>query len=189
MVRYQVNHFDNTPGEFVVDLARSAGIMKGEIILVTGEGWKGNRKDKPVKVIDVVPGLEPTEIDIDGNQAAAEALFILNNNDRLELFFKNENHWHKIAVYHYSKHMFKKGRRFIATLDTGIQTVGISFKQAAIVNLYNLIRTGKLMHLKIEKDESYFCGLCDLWLRPVLIDGQEKYLFYAGGITAHQAEL
>jgi hypothetical protein len=169
---------------------KAAGTEKGAVALLSGVKPAGGKNSSGIKVIDLLPGTESIDIaaitKCDDNEG--EKLYMAESDNRLILCFKSDRRWHRIIVYHFSAHLFRLGRRFIAALDTDGDIPGMrSSMQRA--QLKSVSRTGRLMLIRLTRGSSVFGDTSGLWLRPVLIDGQERFLFYADGVTRHQEGL
>lgn len=169
---------------------KAAGMEKGVMVLLPGVKYSGGKRQAGAKVIDLLPGTESIDIAAITKCAdsKSEKLYLAESDNRLILCFKLDKRWHKIIVYHFSPRLFRLGRRFIATLDTDgdIPATRFSMQQA---QLKSVSRTGRLMLIRLTPGLSLFDDTTGLWLRPVLIDGQERFLFYADGVTRHQEGL
>lgn len=169
---------------------RAAGMERGAVV-VLGEKSRGRGTRKPAwMLVDLVPGGQSLRIAGHGTAMSPPVfrLYVTGQGDQLRLYYRHEDGWQSVAVHHFSTALLLRGRRFIADVNT-CEKSDAHLEGKRSVPLRSLARVGKLVHLQIAGTVPPFGDAAGLWLRPVLIDGEERYLFYADRANRLQAGL
>jgi hypothetical protein len=168
---------DNGKCEKVI-CANTAGIADGAMVLVTASngGRKAGRR-----LIDVLPGGDSMRIltasTNDGRRAAR--LYHRREDHRLTLCFRSGDDWLAAVVHHFSTALFERHRRFISDIESGAGNDMRLFSSDHLP-VRKVTQTGRLIRIELESQAALFGNVRVLWFRPVAIDGEERYLFYAG---------
>jgi hypothetical protein len=99
-----------------------------------------------------------------------------------ELRFSLDGSPRRLVVHHFSPRLLKLGRRFVADFaaeDDPVST-GRATNTAA---LETAIHNGRLIMLKMSGAGAVLGEQRRLWIRPVLLDGAERYLVYGETIN------
>ncbi len=164
-----------------VDCSRAVGVEKGSIALLDRHPEIGHKRRKRWVLTDILPGSD--SINITTPEATHDTenrhLYVDLNESRLRLFIEEENHWLAVTIYHFSPRLFARGRRFIADIAPE-KAYFIDQPSGQPISARSINFAGKLIHIRPAETSSLFSDKSDLWLRPVLIDGVERYLFYGG---------
>jgi len=154
-------------------------LEKGTTILLSR--MTGNIKDDKngYALVDLLPGTGWTGV------AHAEDTFSSSNNslfwsrtgECLTLYFREKSQWQQVRVHHFSPRLFGMNRRFIADLNACDGNCSNNISTA--VPLKTIVRSGKLLFMCLTNRSALFGDISEMLLRPVLIDGEERYLFYA----------
>jgi len=180
---------DNDPGVSGIICPPMAGLEPGTIILLSGKQRPGGKRRPAGSLCDILPGLKKNRI-FESREATSDNdlnLHVVRDGNRLRLFFPESNHRRAITLYHFSTKLFEKGRRFIGDVlpeDHNFQAppAGESIPLKTVTCARNLIL------LRLNETSPVFGNRSELWLRPVIIDGRERYLFYGGGVNCHPRE-
>jgi|GEM_PF-1646907 len=141
-----------------------------------------------VTVKDIMPGMDLGTIGLIGSPTESESpkLHIKSDGNRLALLFPIGGAWHQAIIHHFSARLFGSGRRFVADV-TPIDLDHAKIKADRTLTLKTVVRHGQLILLRQAKRDILFGDAPGLWLRPALIDGEERYLFYADDAIRRQA--
>ncbi len=159
-----------------------AGLEKGATVLLTAS--KGDRGEGR-RLMDILPGGEsmriltaPTD---DGRRAAR--LYHRREDHRLMLCFEGRDQWLGAIVHHFSTPLFGRRRRFISDIGPG-KGNDLRLFSSQYLPVRKVTQTGRLIRIELASPEALFGGARVLWFRPVAIDGEERYLFYADGANS-----
>jgi hypothetical protein len=169
---------------------RITGLILGNVALLTGRS--SGKCDDGVNwsISDLLPGSRPEIIIASAFQKSGNITklhFELKGN-RLLLFFRENNRRRSVTIHNFSAELFRRGRRFIADMSGYQGRLRIKTGGQA-VSIQSITRSGKLIFIQLSEKSSVFGDISGLWLRPVLIDGMERYMFYASKTTRLPAEL
>ncbi len=117
-----------------------------------------------------------------------ETLALHHGKDRLTLIFKRNGGRTVATIYHFSPKLLGLGRRFVADFETD-KIFRESHQDFQAVPLKSVAQHGKLICLRPVSKNVLLGNAVALWFRPVLIDGQERYLFYSDALTDLRPEL
>lgn len=166
------------------------GLEPGTIAIITGKPGATGKRRPAGSLYDILPGLKSERICAVPKMTPDEGLYmqVIRNGDRLRLCFPESDRQRSVILHHYSIRLFEKGRRFIADLlpEEGDQR---TLPKGELIPLKAVTRSGNLILIRLKEISPVFGDKSELWLRPVLIDGRERYLFYGGGINCLPAEL
>jgi len=129
-------------------------------------------------------------IDLETAALASDSpvMMVDDNDGRLKLTYREREREWTATVYNFSPKLFGMGRRFIADVKPDRDQI---FKRpdSRSVRLHSVTSSGKLILIRLKEPSPAFGNISGLWLRPVLINGVERYLFYADGIIHHPGVL
>jgi hypothetical protein len=162
-----------------VACASVSGMEKGAVILVAssnGHGGKGWR------MVDMLPGGESMRIlpAPAGETRRAARLYNRREDHRLTLSFKGCNRWLEAVVHNFSTALFAHQRRFVSDIASG-KGNDLRLFSNQYVPIERVTETGKLIRIELASPAALFGNAKVIWFRPVVIDGRERYLFYADG--------
>ncbi len=167
-------------GRDKISCTNSAGMEKGVMVLVTAsKKGRGGRR-----LVDILPGGESARIltvPTDSDRRAAR-MYYRREDHRLMLCFKTHDNWLGAMVHHFSTALFERRRRFVADIGSA-KGNDLRLFSDQYLPVRKATRTGNLIRLELASPAALFGGVRVLWFRPVGIDGEERYLFYAGGAT------
>lgn len=169
---------------------RASGLEPGTIVLVTQSETSTNSRRASWSLVDIFPGCDSSNIVLSSCEVANknDRLFCNHDGDLMRICFQEKKHWRAISVYHFSPKLFGIGRRFIADMTSEDALFG-GYSDGEAISLQSVTRSGKLILLRLAETSTAFGDIVGMWLRPVLIDGVERYLFYADETIRLQAEL
>lgn len=186
----ELEPLDNSLRSFNAIIPRAAGIERDRLLLIECSSSLSKPIVRHLKPIDLLPGYDRDEIELMSGASARSSGFFYcdNSDDRLTIVMEAEKERLKIVVHHFTEKLFGKGRRFIA--DVGQLNTDISrHASGQSVPLRSFIRQGGLISFSPGKGYAPFEGRLRIILRPVLIDGKQRYLFYADRLNDHQEGL
>jgi len=167
--------------------SRSTVPAIGAIALVRRPPADVEASSGPMVMIDILPGRSGDEV---GWEAAAPTasgnqLEILAGPETMELRFALNGSPRRLLVHHFSSRLLNLGRCFIADFagDDTSTPPGTATQKTA---LETAVQTGRLIMLKVSGAGLTLGGQRRLWIRPVLLDGMERYLFYGDGVNHRQ---
>jgi hypothetical protein len=157
-----------------------AGLDSGELVLLSRRGIKQSKNKYIWSLIDILPGCDKGQIiNVQGpSHSIDDKLYILRGKRRTSLMLPVDEDWRAITVYYLSGQLLNQGRRFIADLTSCQEPAGDQVKMEAIP-LKSVSRSGKLIHFRLALESKSLGKANGFWLQPVLIDGNERFLFYA----------
>jgi hypothetical protein len=160
------------------------GVDQGTIVLVRRQPNTGGRHRYTWSLSDILPGDEKGRIQLsdDHHPDSADSMYIIPDRDRTDLILSFDNHWHRVTIHHFSAHLFRRGRRFIADIYPCDEPFGIC-NSGNELPLKSVVRAGKMVLICPAQISSPFGEVSRIWLRPILIDGVERFLFYSDEAT------
>ena len=158
---------------------RAAGVEKSAIVLLDRHPEVGHKRRKKWVLADLLPGSETDDLASSeaAQTTASSDLYVDLKDNRLGMFIREENHWLAVTIHHFSPRLFARGRRFIADVASE-KAYFIDCPSGQAISVLSVNRDGKLIHIRPAETSSLFNNMASLWLRPVLIDGVERFLFY-----------
>ncbi len=84
------------------------------------------------------------------------------------------------VVHHFSTALFGRHRRFIADIQSG-KGNDLRLFSGDYLPVRKATRTGGLIRVELASPAALFGNARVLWFRPVVIDGEERHLFYSNG--------
>ena len=169
---------------------RAVGVEENAVILVDSEELASKNKNHITPLVDIIPGRTARLVVSSGPAISPTeaALHMGQGDDCLRLMFRHEAAWQIATIHHFSPRLFARGRRFIADSEESADyPIGPAGGESTL--LETITRMGRLTHIRICELHSLFGQSRDLWLRPVLIDGRERFLFYGSGPSGLPEEL
>jgi hypothetical protein len=156
-----------------VTVRDTSGLSVGSIILVMA-GRRGSGKLVPV-FHDLCPGITDLEqFHVGTEDHEAKFLYLHQDDMSLQLLFRIDNTWRKVTVYHFSKQLMNRGRRFVADMGRLPDYLPL-YRGFDRLPLRTVTASGKLVRLILEKGKQHI-GTDTIWLRPILLDSRERYL-------------
>lgn len=83
-------------------------------------------------------------------------------------------------MHNFSTALFAHQRRFISDIASGNGN-DLRLFSNQYVPIHRVTETGKLIRIELASPAALFGNVTAVWFRPVVIDGRERYLFYADG--------
>jgi hypothetical protein len=165
--------------EVKVICPRTAGVRPGAMLVVAKKGRPGGRGIRWA-IVDVLPGCGSLLVTAPraSSEMTAGELYVIPDGRALRLMFRVNADEYRGVVYHFSSHLFARGRRFVADVETNGDGAGCP-PDGRRLTVRRITRTGKMIRIMLTGDSPFFGNALGLWLRPALIDGKERYLFYA----------
>lgn len=167
--------------------SRSTVPAVGAIALVRRAPAGVETSSGPIVIIDILPGRTGGEVGWEavGPASSGNQLEILTGPEMMELRFALNGSPRRLLVHHFSSRLLKLGRRFIADFagDDASTPPGAATQKAA---LETAVQAGRLIMLKVSGAGLTLGGRRRLWIRPVLLDGMERYLFYGDEVNHRQ---
>jgi hypothetical protein len=141
-------------------------------------------------VVDVIPGGESLSLlpPRSFSPSAAGALTVKPAGDHLIVRFHDGTGWCTLTIHHFSSRLFQNGRRFIADLRADGSNL-FRDGETDSIGVKSVRHLGKALLIRPWRRSQVFGSVRGLWLRPSLIDGEERYLFYADAISGPGGEL
>jgi len=159
--------------------------LENQVVVLILEALSVSKK--PAAVLkDVMPGLQPSQLISSPMESAMPELLIKRDGNRLVLFFPVVDRWHKATIHHFSTRLLGTGRKFVADV-TAVESDQLETPSEQQVPLKAVVKNGRLMLLRPVRRVTMFGEASGVWFRPALIDGEERYLFYADGLIDRQA--
>ncbi len=160
--------------------ASALKLAKGALVLLSPRPRAGRKRRMEWVLVDALLGTEAHQISMPpaGNEVDPGELRVLRNGNQLGLYFQEGEEWQSATVHHFSERLFRRRRRFI----TDIVAVKESIETGSadeIISLKSIARSGGMILLRPAKSSAAFGSAMGLWLRPILIDGEERFLFHA----------
>lgn len=181
---------DNSMKQFTAVIGRQAGIEEGGLLLVDRSVCASKKSHNHAKPTDILLGIDRDAIELMNEESRLYAGYLLCDqaDDCLTIAMETEKERLKIVVHHFSKKLFGKGRRFIA--DVGQLKTALPHRGGGdAIRLRSFLRQGGLISFSPGKGSPLFDGAVRVILRPVLIDGRERYLFYTDRPNDHREGL
>jgi hypothetical protein len=166
---------------------KAIGMDKGAIVLLAVDTSASDEYSSKTAPVDIMPGTESTELLANGTNESriGKYLHLCDDDDNLLMQFYQSGTWKRFRVYHFSSHLLQQGRRFVADLlEDGKKPGKKPVMQKIALN--SISGHGKLFIIKPTDKTDLFGEVCKLYLRPVFIDGDERFLFYSDRVIDHQ---
>jgi hypothetical protein len=150
-------------------------VQPNDFILVRHTAMPKSRKDN-VLFHDVLPNVESPERIRSEELELDPGIYLHRENSAFHLFFLLNGKWQIARVHHYSPKLMACGRRFVADID---HVAGNFHPKDSLESLpvRRISAQGKLIHITLGQ-RSAELGTDSIWLRPVLLDGNERYICY-----------
>jgi len=167
-----------------------AGIEKEAMALVCEEQQKKSGRRPIWRLFDVIPGGESLRIQTPNRNENREPdrLEIRRVGASLNLVFPTPDRLMEATVHHFSTELFARRRKFIADVHES-DLYGKDRPLFQVLPVKHISRTGKLIRISLSTLSKLFGDAAVLWFRPVLIDGEERHLFYADGVSDRPEEV
>lgn len=164
-----------------VTCANTAGVEKGAMMLLASSSGRGG---KGWRMVDMLPGGESTRIlPAPADEARRGArLYNRREDHRLALCFRGRDRWHEAVVHNFSTALFAHRRRFISDIASGNGN-DLRLFSNQYIPVQKVTESGKLIRIELASPAALFGNTKVVWFRPVVIDGRERYLFYADGVN------
>jgi hypothetical protein len=164
--------------------SRAVSLSIGAVALVRRAPAVTGPISAPMSLIDILPGKSGDDVawETAGSAAPSNQLEIRAGEETTELRFSLDGSPRRLVVHHFSPRLLKLGRRFVADFaaeDDPVST-GRATNTAA---LETAIHNGRLIMLKMSGAGAVLGEQRRLWIRPVLLDGAERYLVYGETIN------
>ncbi|MFH1699166.1 MAG: hypothetical protein ABIE07_01150 [Candidatus Zixiibacteriota bacterium] len=174
---------------FQVNIPAHDCLNSGAVLLLSEINENSKDKSNRYKVVDILVGMDADRIDVSNSDKNREGvLYACQNDKQLIVEFVCDNNVYRALVYYYSQRLINQKRKFIADVKITRAAKKDNIRGDEI-RLSSATLAGKLIRLKLM-DKTKLFGDCQiLWLRPVLIDGEERYLFYGGNANYRPEEL
>ncbi len=157
---------------------RTMGLEEKAVVLVRGLAGNTDRSARAVLIADLLPGVEAGRITSAAeSRPPREILYVKASEGRLTLYLRQTEGWRRITVHHFASALFRRGRRFIADQEP-LDREAPEIMALTQVPLEFVGRAAALMILRLRDRHPLFSDITGLWIRPALIDGRERYLFY-----------
>jgi len=157
---------------------RTIGLDKNTVVLVRGLAENSGRSVRAMVIADLLPGVEAGRIiSAPESLPPRQILYVKASEGRLTLYLRQTEGWQRITVHHFASALFRRGRRFIADNEP-LDMEEPEIMALTQVPLESVGRAAALMSLRLRDRHALFGGVTGLWVRPALIDGRERYLFY-----------
>ncbi|MEE9442868.1 MAG: hypothetical protein V3V99_09405 [candidate division Zixibacteria bacterium] len=165
------------------------GINPGTVLLLSERNGNSKNKSDKYQVVDILVGMGADRIDVshyDKNQETV--MYACQNDKQMMVEFISGNNIYRALIYYYSQRLLNQKRKFIADLKI-TRAANKENIRGEEIRLSSVTAAGKLIRLKLADKTRLFGDCQTLWLRPVLIDGEERYLFYGGSVNYQREEL
>jgi hypothetical protein len=100
----------------------------------------------------------------------------------LHMLLQDSSHWLNIRVHHFTRALFDRGRRFVADAKP-VETIALDDMNWQEIRLKGITRSSGLLRLTFAEQANPFGECAAVWLRPVILDGEERYLLYRDKVT------
>lgn len=148
-------------------------LNEGMVVLARVSG----KSDRISSIFDILPGTSPELIDEYRTGPKQTGIRLLRDGKNLLLYFSIDDKTHQATIHHFNRQLFSRGRRFIADISIPeVEPVGCLGES---VPVKSITETNGLYVFRLQRPAPGFGALSGLVLRPVLIDGVERYLCYA----------
>ncbi len=166
-----------------------AGVEKGSVVLACCDEPKKSPGRRAWRLFDVVPGGESLRILVSDERADrnAKRLEIRRSGTSMHMVFAVDDDLMEATVHHFSTPLFSRRRKFIADVRES-DLFGKDKPVFQVLPVQGITRTGKLIRISLSTLSKLFGNASVLWFRPVLIDGEERHLFYAGEVSGPPGE-
>ncbi|MDD4050775.1 MAG: hypothetical protein PHR28_02595 [candidate division Zixibacteria bacterium] len=163
---------------------KAAGLESGAVVLLRGTGVADGQCRGSLSIIDIFPGKGRNDIKVESSLAVRSAgqLVISPGADSMMLRFPLDNVERCLTVHHFSPRLFALGRRFVADMSSE-QTSPKRMTAGEAVPLEAVTCLGRLILLRLSGNNAVMGDCRRLWIRPVLLDGVERYLFYGERVS------
>lgn len=155
-------------------------INRGTICLVRPNATGATDSAKSGILWDILPGAEAHAVP-EGYNRTVGRLYYRQGESSLTLSFSDNGVVHSIVVHHFTPRLFAMNRRFVAD-HRSARAVGSVCLDGDSVPLNSIRSQGKLILLRLAESTSLFGTAAAIWLRPILLDGEERYLFHGDRI-------
>jgi hypothetical protein len=178
-----VSFFDGRKESYRIVHSKAAGLETGAMVLLQGTGAEGNSRGS-LSIIDILPGIGRNDIKVESSLAVRSAgrLEISTGVDSMLLHFPLDNVMRHLTIHHFSPRLFALGRRFVADMSSE-QPSPMPVTQGETVSLEAVMCLGRLILLRLTGNNAVMGDHRRLWIRPVLLDGVERYLFYGERVS------
>jgi hypothetical protein len=164
--------------------SKKAGLVTGAIVLVRQGVTAGGRPCGPISIVDLLPGKGRGDVECEWSPSdfREDRLEISTGPESIELCFPLDDTRRRLIIHHFSSRLLGLGRRFVADFAPDQEPTAPG-KTAQTASLEAVVRSGRLIMLRLSDNSAALGNHRRLWIRPVLLDGVERYLFYGETIT------
>jgi hypothetical protein len=163
---------------------KAAGLEQGMIVLLRRVGAAAGDGNRSFSIADIFPGKQRGDIVIEPPPTASpdSRLAITIGTDSMRLRFSLDNGERWVTVHHFSPRLLVLGRRFVADMSSEPSDPAPVVSGETVL-LEEVTCLGRLVLLKLSGKSEIMGGCRRVWLRPVLLDGVERYLFYGEAVN------
>ncbi|MCK5125673.1 MAG: hypothetical protein KAR42_05415 [candidate division Zixibacteria bacterium] len=171
-----------------VSCASSHRLEKDDtVVAIVGKNKTGQTRLHTI--YDILPGTESVDIattDLQNVSPNSESIFIYGRGLNLKIIFQRDGVFHEATVHCFQQKLFEEGRRFVADVKeiNHYTTAGTTEIPVQTIYVSGGIISFNLKHTNKEQDD-----ILGFHLRPVIIDGDERYLFYIPSVNYLPGEL
>jgi len=181
-IEYTVTDLTGYETSFSLPARQDTAIATGSFVRLSDMSITGL-----TRLVDILPGVREDQVDVKFEDAETHFMMAHLHDDCLVLSFQEGQGMSYITIHHYKEKLLGSGRTFIA--DQGQRRARRSgCGHTSVIALASLTESGGLKRITLSSPVPLFGDCTDLCLRPVLIDGRRRYLFYSNSINCRRGE-
>ncbi len=176
-----VGHIDTLDNNNLANTipVRNSDLIDNQTVVLVATSKNSRGKNRLTSIYDIVPGIERERVLTSGsNNDIEDSIRIWGAGNRLHLAFMKDGQQFEIKVHQFQEKLFTDGRCFIADLAQHSDD-DPEYPDGKQIPIASVSQMNGLYIIRLKQAESTPCGFEGFILRPVLLDGKERHLFYS----------